>query len=222
MIGRNDILSRFEQWLDSSLAWEQPPPGIPDEILTGEEIPAEEGQTDLYTMWAAVTALTQEVKLQGRSFKQLSETLDKEYEVRGEKQMLNSLLDLRERLLRGLESMRTRAELQPTFVDRIFRSRWLEIQRSLEVVRAMENGYRMTLASMDDLLAGFEVQPIDCLGQPFDPQVMNAVDIEETDDAEEGKVLAVYRTGYERNGEVYRPAQVRVAAQRQRKGISNE
>ena len=34
---------------------------------------------DWYTMWAAMTALTQEVKLQGRAFKQLSETLGARY-----------------------------------------------------------------------------------------------------------------------------------------------
>ena len=221
MISRSDILSRFEEWLDSALAREEPPAGIPEEILSGVENPAEGAETDLYTMWAAVTALTQEVKLQGRAFKQLSETLDREFERRGDKQVLDALLDLRERLLRGLESVRLREELRPTFWDRIFRSRWREIQHSFEVVRAMENGYRMTLESLDDLLKGFEVRPIECAGQPFDPRLMNAVDVEQTDDAEEGEVLAVYRTGYEWNGEVYRPAQVRVA-QRKRREISNE
>jgi hypothetical protein len=123
LISRSDILSRFEEWLDSALAREEPPPGIPEEILSGVENPAEGAETDLYTMWAAVTALTQEVKLQGRAFKQLSETLDREFERRGDKQVLDALLDLRERLLRGLESVRLREELRPTLLDRIFRSR---------------------------------------------------------------------------------------------------
>ena len=34
---------------------------------------------------------------------------------------------------------------------------------------------------------------------------------EETDRAAEGTVVFIYRAGYEWNGEVYRPAQVRVA-----------
>ena len=214
-------MSRFEQWLDSTLAWEQPPPGIPEEILTGEETPAVEGQTDLYTMWAAVTALTQEVKLQGRSFKQLNETIDKEFERRGTRQLIDGLLDLRERLVRGIESVRQREEPRPVFLYRIFRGRWLEIQHAREVVRAMENGYRMTLERLDDMLRSYNVMPIDCTGQTFDPLLMNAVDVEETEDAEEGEVLAVYRTGYEWNGEIYRPAQVRVA-RRKRKGVANE
>jgi molecular chaperone GrpE len=180
------------------------------------ETPAQDAPADLYTMWAAVTALTQEVKLQGRAFKQLSETLDREFERRGNKQVLDALLDLRDRLLRGLESVRLRQEPRPTFRARIFRSRWREIQHAFETVRAMENGYRLTLERLDDLLKEFEVRPIECAGQPFDPRRMNAVDVEENEEAEDGTVLAVYRTGYERNGEVYRPAQVRVAQRRRR------
>ena len=53
--------------------------------------------------------------------------------------------------------------------------------------------------------------PIECVGEPFDPRRMNAVDVEETDRAAEGTVVFVYRAGYEWNGELYRPAQVRVA-----------
>ncbi|HMC58012.1 MAG TPA: hypothetical protein VKJ01_02355, partial [Candidatus Solibacter sp.] len=90
---RSQILQRFEQWLDSALAEEDPPRGIPAEILAGD--PAESAPTDWYTMWAAVTALTQEVKLEGRAFKQLSETLAAEAERRGRKESLGALLEMR-------------------------------------------------------------------------------------------------------------------------------
>jgi molecular chaperone GrpE (heat shock protein) len=79
------------------------------------------------------------------------------------------------------------------------------------VVRALEEGYRLSLGYLDDLLFQFQVQPIECEGRQFDPRRMNAVDVEETDQAEEGTVVSVYRTGYEWNGELFRPAQVRVA-----------
>jgi hypothetical protein len=67
-----------------------------------------------------VTALTQEVKLQGRAFKQMSETLVRETERRSRKEVLDALLEMRERLLRGLEAVRTRDRLQPGLLDRIF------------------------------------------------------------------------------------------------------
>jgi molecular chaperone GrpE len=211
LISREDILHRFEQWLDSTLAPEGPPPGIPAEILNGEENGAESTPTDLHAMWAAVTALTQEVKLQGRAFKQMSETLVRETERRSRKEVLDALLEMRERLLRGLEAVRARDKLQPVFLDRIFRARWGKIQRSLDVVEALEQGQQLALQSLDDLLRQFLVTPIECEGEFFDPRRMNAVAVEETDAVMDGTVLAVYRTGYEWNGEVYRPAQVRVA-----------
>jgi len=210
VMDRSEILQRFEQWLDSAMAEESPPQGIPAEILAGDAA-AESSPTDWYTMWAAMTALTQEVKLQGRAFKQLSETLAADAERRGRKESLGALLEMRERLLRGLEGMRGHQELRPGFWDRIFASRWREIEHALGVVRALEEGYRLSLSHLDDLLFQFQLQPIECAGKPFDPRRMSAVDAEETDRAAEGTVLFVYRAGYEWNGELFRPAQVRVA-----------
>jgi molecular chaperone GrpE len=215
---RGEILRRFEQWLDSAMAEEAPPSGIPPEILTGDAAP-ESAVTDWYAMWAAMTALTQEVKLQGRAFKQLSESLTAEGERRGRKESLGALLEMRERLARGLEGLSGLEEVQPGFWDRIFASRWRQVEHALGVVRAMEEGYRLTLGRLDDLLSEFQVQPIECEGRQFDPRRMKAVDVEETDRAAEGTVLAVYRAGYEWHGELYRPAQVRVAKRPEDGGV---
>jgi molecular chaperone GrpE len=166
-------------------------------------------------MWAAITALTQEVKLQSRTFKQMSDTLVRDTERRTRKEVLDSLLEIRERQLRGLKSIRAVHQnleaLQPTFWDRLFAARWRKIRKSIEAIAAMEEGYRLGLQSLDDLLGRFQVRPIQCEGELFDPQLMKAVDIEETGNVSEGTVVSVYRTGYEWNGEVYRPAEVRVA-----------
>jgi len=206
---RSEILQRFEHWLDGALTAEEPPAGIPAEFLNGDA--AENTPTDSYAMWAAMTALTQEVKLQGRAFKQLGESLSADAERRGRKESLGALLEVRERLLRGLEAVRGQEPLEPGFLDRLFPKRWRRIQHALDVVRALEEGYRMSLSYLDDLLLQFQVQPIECEGRPFDPRRMNAVDVEETEKAAEGTVLSVYRAGYEWNGELFRPAQVRVA-----------
>jgi hypothetical protein len=207
---RSEILQRFEQWLDTAMAEEGPPQGIPAEFLAGDAA-SQNAPTDWYTMWAAMTALTQEVKLQGRAFKQLSENLAADAERRGRKESLGALLEMRERLLRGLDGVGGRDLLRPGFWDRIFTRRWREVEHALGVVRAMEEGYRLSLGYLDDLLFQFQIQPIECEGRQFDPRRMNAVDVEETDRAAEGTVLVVYRAGYEWNGELFRPAQVRVA-----------
>lgn len=76
---REEILRRFEAWLDSALATEATPEGI-DAALLAEmsEGPQAEstGDTDAFALWSAMTGLTQEVKLQSRAFQMLSERLD--------------------------------------------------------------------------------------------------------------------------------------------------
>ena len=76
---RARLLSQFERWLDSALAEEAPPEGVTANLLaaldSGETLPPIEGQSDLYSLWSAMTALTQEVKIQSRTFRQLNDTL---------------------------------------------------------------------------------------------------------------------------------------------------
>lgn len=211
MSGRDEIFERLAQWLDAALASEAPPPGVPPEILSGDEALSEETGTDWYALWAAVTALTQEIKLQGRAFKQLNDNLNREAGQRARREVLDELLDLRERLLRGLESAQGVEPPQPALWDRLLARRWERVAHFIEVVQAIEKGYRLSLAFLDDLLERYNVRPIRCEREPFDPKRMSVIDVEEVAGVEEGTVLAVYRTGYEWNGEVYRPAQVRVA-----------
>ncbi|MDZ7696860.1 MAG: nucleotide exchange factor GrpE [Deltaproteobacteria bacterium] len=74
---RERILRRFEKWLDDTLKDEPPLEGIDARVfseLTREDMfsgSSGEG-TDWYSTWAAMTALTQEVRLQGRAFRDLT------------------------------------------------------------------------------------------------------------------------------------------------------
>ena len=78
---RSQILRRFETWLDDVLLCEEPPSGLDAEILGQLQnggsgtVDLHTGSTDLYSTWSALVALTQETRLQGRSFKQLQEQL---------------------------------------------------------------------------------------------------------------------------------------------------
>ena len=227
---REEILRRFEAWLDSVLAAEEPPQGIAAELLSAlsEADAAADGKCDLYSMWAAVTALTQEVKLQGRTFKQLSETLapvadlvpqlpdaQRRAQEQARREMLDVLLDLRDRLGRGLDAARaSQAKLHESLVStwtaRLL-ARHQSFRHASERLAALEEGYRISLDRLDDVLAQFDVREITCRGQPFDPRSMHVVEVEETTEAVEGTVVEVYRVGYEWKGEVHRPAQVKVA-----------
>jgi molecular chaperone GrpE (heat shock protein) len=235
-MNRDDILHRFETLLDEALESEAPPAGIDAELLelagTGAEA---DQQCDSYALWAAVTALTQEVRLQGRAFRDLSESIasqadrtaaeiravyaererevQREAEQRARRQIVGALIDLRDRLARGLESASAAAEPAKTG-----RAGWLgrltgkpPADRVADTAAALLKGYQLGLERLDELLRDFKASEILCRGQLFDPRRMNAIDLEESGVVPEGTVLEVYRTGYEWNGEVFRPAQVKVS-----------
>ncbi|WP_321472914.1 nucleotide exchange factor GrpE [uncultured Paludibaculum sp.] len=215
---RELILSRFTDWLDLALTREGAPPGIPEELLDAS---AGAPETDLYAVQAALTALTQEVRLQGRSFKQLSETVAPISEMapalnsaagqarrEARSEVLDLLLDLRDRLLRGEET--ARASAATLVVPR----RWWHRKEGPDsgaVVAALREGYLLTLGRLEEALVTFGVSEIECTGRPFDSSIMHAVGIEETESMEDGTVVSVLRRGYEWDGVVYRPADVRVA-----------
>ncbi len=72
---REKLLGQFEQWLDRMLAEEPPPDGVPHAIMMAAAQSAENpaaSAADLYTLFSALTALTGEIRLQGRAFKQLA------------------------------------------------------------------------------------------------------------------------------------------------------
>jgi molecular chaperone GrpE len=234
-LNRDQIVSRFEKWLDSALARESPPEGIEAEILSALTAGTAEGdraedETSLYALWAATTALSQEVKLQGRAFKELTASLDsqtvrvgeelraacrereREAERRSRKEILGSLLDIRDRLERGLQSARASASTaqdRDGWVARILGKR--RAQASEVAVAALIRGYELSMERLDQVLEDFNARPIRAVGGAFDPRRMNAIEKQESDDVPEGTVLEVYQTGYEWNGEVFRTAQVKVS-----------
>jgi molecular chaperone GrpE (heat shock protein) len=233
--GRDEILSRFERWLDGALASEAPPAGIDAGILAAVSgnAASEEDGAGAYAMWSAITALTQEVKLQGRAFKELNTTLDvqavravedlraefgererilqRQAEYRCRKEILHALLDLRDRLERGLDSAVASAAQAP---NRSWLQRLLRIgpDPASGAIQALIKGYELGRDRLDQTLEDFNVHRIRALGEPFDPRSMNAVDKQPSSSAAEGIVLEVYRNGFEWNGEVFRTAQVKVSA----------
>ncbi len=243
-ISREDILRRFQELLDSALTSQEPPSGIDASILEaitqGLEANTElDRRCDSYALWSAMTALVQEVKLEGRAFKELTETLStqagrtgdelravyaererdlqRETERRNRREFLGALIDLRDRLARGLDPARANqtAETAPAgWYARLGISLGLldrPADSQAATIDALVKGYELGLDRLDQTLAEFNAREIECLGQPFDPRRMNAIDKEESATVPEGTVLEVYRSGYEWNGEVFRPAQVKVA-----------
>jgi molecular chaperone GrpE len=78
---------------------------------------------------------------------------------------------------------------------------------------AIVDGIRMAHRQVLDMLAGMGVRPMDAAGKPFDPRYHEAVDTVPAAAAgtDPGTVVADVQKGYLLNGEVLRPAKVRVA-----------
>lgn len=236
---RDEMLRRFANLLDAHLTSELPPAGLDEEFLASLSErggTAAQGQ-DTFALWSAMTALAQEVKLQGRAFKDLNDSLggqpdriadlmrsaarDRERELQGETERrcrtesLNVLIELRDRMDRGLESVRMGdAELART----VHSAGWLARrflgpvhEQAAATVAALAKGYDLAMERLDQALYDLNACEIDCMGELFDPRRMNAIDREESAEIPEGTVLEVYRSGYEWNGELFRTAQVKVS-----------
>ena len=241
-LDREQIMRRFEDMLDAAMASEAPPSGLDAGILAavGTEALQEDDhrRCDSYALWSGMTALTQEIKLQGRAFQDLTNslaaqtakiadelravyvererTLQREAERRSRREFLNALIDLRDRLGRGRETVRARqAEPIPApsipWWTRTF-SKPAPLPGPDETLGALIRGYELSIERLDQTLDEFNAREIRCQGEPFDPKRMNAIEREESATVPPGTILEVYRSGYEWNGEVFRPAQVKVSS----------
>ena len=83
--------------------------------------------------------------------------------------------------------------------------------RAGQDLKSIKVGLEMIYSEFSKMLKEEGVEKIECLNKPFDHNVCEALDQVETDDAEEGTVLAVYQNGYKLNGKLMRPARVKVA-----------
>jgi len=84
-----------------------------------------------------------------------------------------------------------------------------EQQHSYE---SLVEGVRLTLRQLKDVLEREGVQPIEAIGQQFDPMMHEAVQRIETDDYPENTVVDEVQTGYTYREHVIRPSKVVVAA----------
>lgn len=90
------------------------------------------------------------------------------------------------------------------------------MERTLQAMANMEESYRagaeMVLRQMLDVLHGLGLEEITALGQPFDPQVHEAVMQGAADDEHPaGTVMLVLQKGYTVKGRVIRASMVQVA-----------
>ena len=212
---KQDVLEDFRQWLD---AFEEAPPE------DGEPEPAE---CDLHDLFAEFAALRQEVRLQNREQSRAGRELAKAaavyetaaalaqrreedlaaLEIRvsraAEDRCLRAVLEVRDALVRGREAAVTLRD----------RPRGL-FRRPSRGTAGVAEGYELALRRFDRMLSGFGVRPVQTVGHPFDSRTMHAVEARRVEGAEDGTVVEELRSGFVRDGEVLRLADVAVSRRR--------
>jgi molecular chaperone GrpE len=160
----------------------------------------------------------------------LAEPVDQLAAVTAERdQLAQEKADLQDRLLRRqaeFDNFRRRSERErlevADFVSmetvRPLLTALDDFERALKAAQAAggaENefvkGVELIYNRLVDTLTKMGLEPIDSVGRPFDPNQHNAIQREETQDAEDNTVLEEYQRGYNFRGKLLRPSMVKVA-----------
>jgi molecular chaperone GrpE len=89
-----------------------------------------------------------------------------------------------------------------------------DFERALKVDTADRDyakGVELIYQRMADTLKKLGLEPIETAGQKFDPNLHQAVERVETEDAEDQAILGEFQRGYNFKGKLLRPAMVKVA-----------
>jgi len=89
-----------------------------------------------------------------------------------------------------------------------------DFERGLKVETADRHyakGVELIYQRLLDALKKLGLEPIESVGRVFDPNLHQAVERVETDEAEDQTVLGEFQTGYNFKGKLLRPAMVKVA-----------
>lgn len=117
-------------------------------------------------------------------------------------------------------SIRERAELVKFGAERLLVElldlvdnfdRALSIDLTAENMMSFKEGLSLNRSEFHKLLSRFGVTALDSEGQPFDPNLHEALSSEETDRLPPGHITQVFKKAYKLHDKLIRPAQVVVA-----------
>ena len=200
--------------------------GYLDMVEDGEEPPDDPGETaDLFSVLVEMAALRSEVRTESRLVKEALEqfrgvfdslqasqaTLQRELdrartETRDQarsalRPLLLDVIDLRDRLVAALTLS---AAARPRWRDRLWR-------RDRSGVAAWQEGLRMTLRRLDQVLLDRRVVATQLAGLPFDPRLARAIGTAADSSVAEGTVIKEVRAGFLWDDQVLRTAEVIVS-----------
>jgi molecular chaperone GrpE (heat shock protein) len=182
---------------------------------------------DLFRLMSEFTALRQEIRIQNReqskTLSTLTGFLDAYQETSDRFQKTSEMFKDRSRSLAGLEENIRNACEKRTILpflevrDALVRGyeACVRVSRTKSLFRpppkgidGILEGYEMALRRIDRALSLSHVKPVEALGKVFDSKTMKAVDKRVADEAEKGLVVEEILTGFMRDTEVLRTAEV--------------
>lgn len=95
--------------------------------------------------------------------------------------------------------------------DNLERALQAATEQEDERVGGLIEGVELTLKGLLEVFARFNINKVDPQGEPFDPQLHEAMATQPSAEVEPNTVLAVVQKGYTLNGRVLRPARVMVS-----------
>ena len=88
--------------------------------------------------------------------------------------------------------------------------RAIEAAENHSAIETVVEGLKSTIASFDAALAAAGVESLVAIGEPFDPEKHDAIDLLPVAAAQDGLVVSEYAKGYKIGDRLLRPARVRV------------
>jgi molecular chaperone GrpE len=181
--------------------------------------------TDLFSVFVEIAATRNEARTQSRLIK---DALDQFRTVFNTLQSSHAALEQELRDVRARSREQIRAALRPLLLDIIdvrdrlaaglaaespsrpkhWYERWLGKAPASDPWR---EGMNMTLRRLDQLLADRRITPIVTIGRPFAPSLARVVATIEDPTVADGLVVAESLTGFTWEGDLLRPAEVKVA-----------
>jgi molecular chaperone GrpE len=130
-------------------------------------------------------------------------------------------LDALRRLKAEFENSRKRQERERTRILSMASERLVQellpvldnLDRALEAGGDIRDGVQATREQLAEVLAEEGLLPVASDGQPFDPNVHDAVMGQPSEEHEDGTIIQTFQRGYLLNGKPIRPAKVVVAKQ---------
>jgi molecular chaperone GrpE len=86
------------------------------------------------------------------------------------------------------------------------------LSETADIAKLVE-GMELTVKLLGDVMGRFGVEPVEPIGQPFNPEYHQAMSMQPRSDVPPNTVVAVIQKGYTLNGRLVRPALVMVSQQ---------